>query len=61
MDTKNFILVQDVETAKLLKSMGFKPIPSNNNVFIFINNDKIKVNFNLVDKSKICYSNKITI
>lgn len=61
MDTKNFILVQDVETAKLLKSMGLKSIPSNNNVFIFINNDEIKVNFDLVDKSKICYSNKITI
>lgn len=61
MDTKNFILVQDVETAKLLKSMGLKLIPSNNNVFIFINNDEIKVNFDLVDKSKICYSNKITI
>lgn len=61
MGTKNFILVQDVETAKLLKSMGLKSIPSNNNVFIFINNDEIKVNFDLVDKSKICYSNKITI
>lgn len=61
MGTKNFILVQDAETAKLLKSMGLKSIPSNNNVFIFINNDEIKVNFDLVDKSKICYSNKITI
>ena len=61
MDTKNFILVQDVETAKLLKSMGLKSIPSNNNTLVFVNDDKVKINFNLIDKSKICYSNKLSI
>lgn len=61
MNSKKFILVQDIETAKLLKSMGLKSIPSNNNTLVFVNDDKVKINFNLIDKSKICYSNKLSI
>lgn len=61
MDSKKFILVQDKDAAATLTKMGFKSMPSVDNTFIFINDGKIKVNFDLIDKSKIYYSNKINI
>lgn len=61
MNTKKFILVQDRDTANLLTKMGLKSIPSVDNTFVFINDDNKKVNFSMIDKSKICYSNKINI
>jgi len=61
MDSKKFILVQDKNAAMALTKMGFKSIPSGDNTFVFINDGEIKVNFDLIDKSKIYYSNKINI
>lgn len=56
-----FIMTKDNEIAKKLKLMGFIQVPSNNNLIVFMNNNNIKLNFNDIDKSKICYSNILCI
>lgn len=56
-----FIITNDNETADKLRLMGFIQIPSNDNNFIFMNNNTIKINFNNIDKTKICFSNILHI
>lgn len=56
-----FIVTNDHETANKLRLMGFVQIPSSGNLIIFANNNNIKLNFDNIDKTKICYSNILHI
>lgn len=62
MSQKNkFIITNDTTTANKLKMMGFVQVPSSDSFIVFVNNDSIKLNFDDIDKSKICYSNMLHI
>lgn len=56
-----FIITNDNKIADKLRLMGFIQIPSNDTNFIFMNNNTIKINFNNIDKTKICFSNILHI
>lgn len=56
-----FIVCKDNITANALKQMGFQAIPNGTDRFVFINNSNIKLNFDLIDKSKIYFSDILHI
>lgn len=64
MDKKDkFIIVTDVNTAKLLKEQGYSLATTDccgSGTFLFINNDNLKFS-NEIDISKIHYTNRMWI
>ena len=57
---KKFIIVNDKPTADKLSAAGFVLLSHMGNTFTFMNEQK-KMNFNDIDKSKICYSNILSL
>lgn len=56
-----FIVTQDDKTAKLLLTSGFKLVTQNGAVYTFLNEAPKGFNFTNFDKSKIAYTNIMTI
>ena len=56
----NFIITTDEHTANLLIKDGFQKVDSLNNIYTFINSDKIQFS-DSINKTKIKYSNKLCI
>lgn len=56
-----FIITQDDKTAKLLMASGFKLVAQNGNTCTFLNEVPKDFNFANFDKSKIAYTNIMTI
>ena len=55
---QTFIRCSDKETIDKLKKLGFQLVEEKNNVAVFINDASKKIDF---DKSKIAYSNILTM
>lgn len=56
-----FIITQDDKTAKLLIASGFKLMAQNGATYTFLNDAPKDFNFANFDKSKIAYTNIMTI
>ena len=57
---QNFIKVSDKTTADKLIKLGFQVIDTSNNIFTFLNTDKIQFSSE-IDLKKIQYSNILCI
>lgn len=57
----NFIITTDEDTANKLELMGFNKIPNNSIFIVFANTNGAIINFDIIDKTKICYSNTLCI
>ena len=58
---KKFIIVQDEATANKLVASGFQIISKINNTYTFMNQVPQHFNFDEVDKSKLAYTNILSI
>ena len=58
---KKFIIVQDEATANKLVASGFQLISKVNNTYTFMNQVPQHFNFDEVDKSKLAYTNILSI
>ena len=58
---KKFIIVQDEATAHKLIASGFQIVSKINNTYTFINNVPQHFSFDEVDKSKLAYTNMLSI
>ena len=58
---KKFIIVQDEATANKLVASGFQLVSKVNNTYTFINQVPQHFNFDEVDKSKLAYTNILSI
>lgn len=58
---KKFIIVQDEATALKLIASGFQLISQLNNIYTFMNQVPQNFNFSEVDKSKLAYSNILSL
>lgn len=58
---KNFIITMDADTAKLLQKEGFQLVTQQGGKFTFINQPPKNFNFEHFDKSKISYTNMLSI
>ena len=58
---KKFIIVQDETTANKLVASGFQIVSKINNTYTFINQVPQHLNFDEVDKSKLAYTNILSI
>ena len=58
---KKFIIVQDEATANKLVASGFQIVSKVNNTYTFMNQVPQKFNFDEVDKSKLAYTNILSI
>ena len=56
-----FIITQDDKTAKMLLASGFKLMAQNGVTYTFLNDAPKGFNFANFDKSKIAYTNIMTI
>ena len=56
-----FIITQDDKSAKLLIASGFKLMAQNGTVYTFLNDVPKNFKFDNFDKSKIAYTNIMTI
>ena len=56
-----FIITQDDKTAKMLLASGFKLMAQNGATYTFLNDAPKGFNFANFDKSKIAYTNMMTI
>lgn len=56
-----FIITQDEKTAKFLITSGFKLVAQNGAVYTFLSDAPKDFNFANFDKSKIAYTNIMTI
>lgn len=55
-----FIRTTDLSTATTLLSLGFQKVDENNGIYTFLNCDKLQFSED-IDKSKIQYSNMLSI
>lgn len=55
-----FIYVLDKELKKQLITKGFKLLKEDDNGATFVFSDKVKFDFNNVDKSKYLFTNRLT-
>lgn len=58
---KKFIIVQDETIAKKLIASGFQLVTQLNNTYTFMNQAPQNFNFSEVDKSKLAYSNILSL
>lgn len=58
---KKFIIVQDEATANKLVASGFQIVSHLNNTYTFMNQVPQHFNFDEVDKSKLAYTNILSI
>ena len=58
---KKFIIVQDEATANKLVASGFQLVSKVNNTYTFMNKVPQNFNFDEVDKSKLAYTNILSI
>lgn len=58
---QNFIKTTDTETATKLETMGFKLMSHVGNMYTFLNNNPLSMNFEEVDAKKIVYDNKLSL
>ena len=58
---KKFIIVQDETTAHKLIANGFHLVSNLNNTYTFMNQAPQHFNFDEVDKSKLAYTNILSI
>ena len=58
---KKFIIVQDDEIAKKLSLSGFRLISQINDTYTFMNQVPHHFNFDEIDKSKLAYTNILSI
>lgn len=57
---QNFIKTSDKSTAEVLIDLGFQQIDFSNGIYTFLNNNQMKFSDD-VDKSKIQYSNMLSV
>lgn len=60
MSKKNFIITQDKTVSTYLLTHGFYMVSNINNTYTFINDDKVKLNFEEIDNTKIYFTNILT-
>ena len=58
---KKFIIVQDEATANKLIANGFQIVSQLNNTYTFMNQVPRHFNFDEVDKSKLAYTNILSL
>ena len=58
---KKFIIVQDEATALKLIASGFRLVSQLNNTYTFMNQVPQNFSFDEIDKSKLAYSNILSI
>ena len=58
---KKFIIVQDEDTANKLVASGFQIVSKINNTYTFMNRVPQHFNFDEIDKSKLAYTNILSI
>ena len=58
---KKFIIVQDEATANKLVAGGFQIVSKINNTYTFMNQVPQHFNFDEIDKSKLAYTNILSI
>lgn len=58
---KKFIIVQDEATALKLISSGFRLVSQLNNIYTFMNQVPQNFSFDEIDKSKLAYTNILSI
>lgn len=58
---KKFIIVQDEATANKLVASGFQIVSKINNTYTFMNQVPQHFNFDEVDKSKLAYTNILSL
>ena len=58
---QNFITTTDKETADKLLSVGFQLMSQNGNAYTFLNQLPKNFNFDEVDKSKMAYTNILSM
>ena len=58
---QNFIKTSDSETASKLLELGFQKVDNTNGIYTFLNTGKNQFSENDIDKSKIQYSNILSI
>lgn len=58
---KKFIIVQDEATALKLLASGFQIVSHLNNTYTFMNQVPQHFNFDEIDKSKLAYTNILSI
>lgn len=58
---KKFIIVQDETIAKKLIASGFQLVTQLNNTYTFMNQVPQNFSFDEIDKSKLAYSNILSI
>lgn len=58
---KKFIIVQDEDTANKLVASGFQIVSKVNNTYTFMNQVPQHFNFDEVDKSKLAYTNILSL
>ena len=58
---KKFIIVQDEDTANKLVASGFQIVSKVNNTYTFMNQVPQHFSFDEVDKSKLAYTNILSI
>lgn len=61
MPQSKFIMTMDESTAKNLIAVGFKLISQNGGAYTFINQPPKNFNFEQFDKSKVRYTNMLSI
>lgn len=59
--SKKFIIVQDEATANKLLSSGFQLVSRLNDTYTFMNQVPQHFNFSEIDKSKLAYTNILSI
>lgn len=59
--SKKFIIVQDETTANKLVASGFQIVSKVNNTYTFMNQVPQHFSFDEVDKSKLAYTNILSI
>lgn len=57
----NFIKTKDSYTAEKLKAQGLKLISYSYDMYVFVNDSKVKVNFESIDPTKVYYTNVLHI
>lgn len=60
MKNKHFIQTQDEKTAHTLENLGFRKVSEDNNVYVFMNTDKVLFSDEL-DRTKIRYTDILCI
>ena len=58
---KKFIIVQDEATANKLVASGFQIVSKINNTYTFMNQVPQHFNFSEIDKSKLAYTNILSL